>query len=74
MTDLIEHFTTEELKTELVKREKVRNLQRRVLHLQETLDELVADAAELKETITVINKRAETLVIKQGGRGYNESV
>lgn len=70
MKDLIEHFTTEELKEELIKRDKVRTLQLRIVHMQDLLDELVNDAFVLGEIITLINKRAETLTIKQDG-GYN---
>lgn len=72
MEKLINNFTTEELQEELDKRERVRFLQERVESLQSTLDRLVADATELGQTITLINKRAETLVVKKGGRGYSE--
>lgn len=70
MTDLINHFTTEELKQELARRREIEYLGDRTNHLQETLDQLVSDAAELKQVIILINKRAETLVIRPGGRGY----
>ncbi len=72
MEKLINNFTTEELQEELDKRERVRFLQERVESLQSTLDRLVADATELGQIITLINKRAETLVVKKGGRGYSE--
>lgn len=72
MTNCIKDFTTEELREEVHKRERVEILEERVASLQSTLDRLVADATELGQIITLINKRAETLVIKKGGRGYSE--
>lgn len=66
MTNLIEHFTDEELRGEMARRSRIRNFRLEVEMLQARFTELLVDADDLEESF-ILRDLYEEVVFKHGG-------